>query len=168
MCKINLLVTTSVIYCLCFSSFWTFRYKRVCVCVCVHMHGQLCPTLCDTIDSIPLGSSVHGIFQAIILEWFTIFYSRGSSLPRNWTRAPALTSGFFTRKPLGSLYIYIYIYIYMYIYTYIYTYINIYMYIYIHLYMYIHYIYYIIYLYIITYILYNYIIYIIYIILCIL
>ena len=32
MCKINLLVTTSVIYCLCFSSFWTFRYKRVCVC----------------------------------------------------------------------------------------------------------------------------------------
>ena len=30
---------------------------------------QSCPTLCDPMDSIPPGSSVHGILQARILEW---------------------------------------------------------------------------------------------------
>ena len=30
---------------------------------------QLRPTLCDPIDSSPLGSSVPGILQARILEW---------------------------------------------------------------------------------------------------
>ncbi|CAM9325162.1 unnamed protein product [Rangifer tarandus platyrhynchus] len=35
--------------------------------------------------SLP-GSSVHGIFQAKILEWVAISYSRGSSQPRNRTR----------------------------------------------------------------------------------
>ena len=30
---------------------------------------QLCPTLCDPIDSSPPGSSVPGIFQAGVLEW---------------------------------------------------------------------------------------------------
>ena len=33
----------------------------------------------------PPGSSVHGISQARILEWFAISFSRGSSWPRNWT-----------------------------------------------------------------------------------
>ena len=33
---------------------------------------QLCPTLCDPIDHSPLGFSVHGIFQARILEWVAI------------------------------------------------------------------------------------------------
>ena len=36
-------------------------------------------------DCNPPGSSVHGIFQARILEWTAISSSRGSSLPRNWT-----------------------------------------------------------------------------------
>ena len=30
---------------------------------------QSCPTLCDPMDYSPPGSSVHGIFQARILEW---------------------------------------------------------------------------------------------------
>ena len=30
---------------------------------------QSCPTLCDPIDGSPQGSSVHGIFQARVLEW---------------------------------------------------------------------------------------------------
>ena len=30
---------------------------------------QSCPTLCDPIDGSPPGSSVHGIFQARVLEW---------------------------------------------------------------------------------------------------
>ena len=36
-------------------------------------------------DSSPPGSSVQGIFQARILEWAAISYSRGSSWPRDWT-----------------------------------------------------------------------------------
>ena len=38
-----------------------------------------CPTLCDPIDGSPPGSSVHGIFQARVLEWGAIAFSRGSS-----------------------------------------------------------------------------------------
>ena len=30
---------------------------------------QSCPTLCDPTDYSPPGSSVHGIFQARVLEW---------------------------------------------------------------------------------------------------
>ena len=41
--------------------------------------AQSCPTLCDPMDwSLP-GSSVHGIFQAGVLEWVPISFSRGSS-----------------------------------------------------------------------------------------
>ena len=36
---------------------------------------QSCPTLCDPIDSSPPGSSVHGVFQARILEWVAISFS---------------------------------------------------------------------------------------------
>ena len=46
---------------------------------------QLCPTLCDPMDCSPPGSSVHGIFQARILEWVAISYSRGYSQPRDQT-----------------------------------------------------------------------------------
>ena len=44
-----------------------------------------CPTLCDPIDCNPPDSSVHGIFQAGILEWVAISFSRGSSRPRDRT-----------------------------------------------------------------------------------
>ena len=42
-------------------------------------------TLCDPTDCSLLGSSVHGIFQARILEWVTISFSRRSSRPRDRT-----------------------------------------------------------------------------------
>ena len=38
---------------------------------------QLLLTLCDPMDCSPPGSSVHGIFQARILEWVATSYSRG-------------------------------------------------------------------------------------------
>ena len=38
---------------------------------------QLCLTLCDPIDSSPPGSSIHGIFQARVLEWGAIAFSNG-------------------------------------------------------------------------------------------
>ena len=48
--------------------------------------AQSCPTLCDPMDCSLPGSSVHGIFQARVLEWADISFSRGSSQPRNRTR----------------------------------------------------------------------------------
>ena len=36
---------------------------------------QLCPTLSDPMDCSPPDSSVHGIFQARVLEWGAIAYS---------------------------------------------------------------------------------------------
>ena len=36
---------------------------------------QSCPTLCDPVDCSPPGSSVHGIFQARVLEWGAIAFS---------------------------------------------------------------------------------------------
>ena len=58
--------------------------------VCVWRRGvcsvtQSCPTLWDSMDYCPPGSSFHGIFQARILEWSAISSSRGSSQLRDWT-----------------------------------------------------------------------------------
>ena len=39
---------------------------------------QLCLTLGDPMDCSPLGSSVHGIFQARVLEWDVIAFSKSS------------------------------------------------------------------------------------------
>ena len=36
---------------------------------------QSCPTLCDPTDGSPPGSSIHGIFQARVLEWGAIAFS---------------------------------------------------------------------------------------------
>ena len=69
----------------------------VCVCVCVCMLvTQSWPTLCDPMDCIPPGSSVHGIFQARILEWVAISFSRGSSRPRDRTQVFCIAGRFFT------------------------------------------------------------------------
>ena len=37
--------------------------------------NRLCPTLCDPIDGSLPGSTVHGIFQARVLEWVAIAFS---------------------------------------------------------------------------------------------
>ena len=41
---------------------------------------QSCPTLCDPMDCSLPDSSIHGIFQATVLEWGTIAFSCGWSL----------------------------------------------------------------------------------------
>ena len=51
--------------------------------VCCYLVTKLDPTLCDPMDCSPAGSSVHGIFQARILEWVAIIFSRRSSRPRD-------------------------------------------------------------------------------------
>ena len=48
--------------------------------------AQSCPTLCDPMGCSLPGSSVHGIFQARVLEWIAISFSRGSSQPRDRIR----------------------------------------------------------------------------------
>ena len=41
---------------------------------------QSCPTLCNPMDCNPPGCSVHGILQAIMLEWIAIPFSNRSPL----------------------------------------------------------------------------------------
>ena len=63
----------------------------VCVCVCVYSTTQSCLTLCDPMDCSAPGSSVHRIFQAGILEWVAISFSRGSSQSRDGTRVSCIS-----------------------------------------------------------------------------
>ena len=67
--------------------------------------AQSCLTLCDPMDCSLPGSSVHGIFQASVLEWVAISSSR--DLPDPWMEpafiaSPALASRFFTTAPPGK------------------------------------------------------------------
>ena len=79
-----------------YTTYYTHKNTQY-VCVCAHTYTyhtcylymyiyaaaaakslQSCPTLCDPMDcSLP--GSIHGIFQARILEWVAISFSRGSS-----------------------------------------------------------------------------------------
>ena len=56
---------------LCEKMFAKIKYSKVKVLV-----TQSYLTLCDLMDCSPLGSSVHGIHQARILEWVTILFSK--------------------------------------------------------------------------------------------
>ena len=51
------------------------------------LNAQSCPTLCDPMNCSLPGSSVHGIFQARVLERVAISFSRGFSWPRDQTQA---------------------------------------------------------------------------------
>ena len=43
--------------------------------------AQSCPTLHDPMDCSPPGSSIHGIFQARVLEWGAIAFSSSNPTP---------------------------------------------------------------------------------------
>ena len=55
-----------------------------------------CVRLCNPKYYSPPSSSVLRILQARILEWVAIPFSRGSSLPRDWTHVSCIESRFFT------------------------------------------------------------------------
>ena len=58
--------------------------------------SQSCLTLCGPIDcSLPC-SSIHGIFQARVLEWIAISFSRGPSRPRDRTQVSCIVGRCFT------------------------------------------------------------------------
>ena len=65
--------------------YWCVKdFEEFSTTVCVHPKSlQSCPTLYDPMDCSLLGSSVHGILQARILEWIAMSSSRGSSKPRD-------------------------------------------------------------------------------------
>ena len=69
---------------------WYMESKKWCMCV-LSLHS--CLTLWKPMDCSSPGSSVHGIFQARILEWVGMTSSKGSSSPRDRTHisvTPAL------------------------------------------------------------------------------
>ena len=63
------------------------------MCVCQAL--SYCPTLWDPMDYGPPDSPIHGILQARILEWVDIFFSRGSSQPRDQTLVSGIAERFF-------------------------------------------------------------------------
>ena len=70
---------------------WRWPSRHLCLFFCVHACdesesevAQSCPTHCDPMDCSLPGSSVHGIFQARVLEWVSISFFKGSFRPRDW------------------------------------------------------------------------------------
>ena len=57
---------------------------------------QSCPTLCNPMGCSLRGCAVHWIFQATVLEWVAISFSRGSSQPRDRTQVSRIVHRDFT------------------------------------------------------------------------
>ena len=60
----------------------------------------MCLTLCNPMDCGPLGSSVHGILQARILEWVVLL--QGIFLTQELNLSPSLAGKFFTTEASGK------------------------------------------------------------------
>ena len=76
-------------------------FEQVSSCCCGCLVTKSCPALCDSMDCIPPGFSVHGILQARIVEWIAISFSRGSSQPRDQTVVSCISQ--VDSLPLASL-----------------------------------------------------------------
>ena len=63
---------------------------------------QSCRTLCNPMDCSPPGYSVHGIFQAGMLEWVAISFSRRSFQTRGRSWASHIAGRLFTTEPLSK------------------------------------------------------------------
>ena len=62
--------------------------------------AQSCLTLSDLMDCSLPGSSVHGIFQARMLEWAATSFSRGSSQPKDGTQVSRIAAdSLFSESP---------------------------------------------------------------------
>ena len=81
-------------------------YLKRLECVCLCSVASVVSNSLQPMNCSPPASCVHGILQARILEWTAISYSRGSSLPRDWTQVngiSCLAGGFYLLSHLGSL-----------------------------------------------------------------
>ena len=74
-----------------FIKYFCIPLRKFVCCVCWVV--QLCPTLCKPLDCSPLGSFVYGIFQAKILEWVAMPFSKSFS---------CIAGGFFTCWATGK------------------------------------------------------------------
>ena len=63
---------------------------------------QSCPSLCDPMSYSLPGFSVHGIFQARIMEWVAIPSPEDLPDPGIKPSSPALAGGFFATEPPGN------------------------------------------------------------------
>ena len=64
--------------------------------------AQSCPTLYDLVGCSPLGSPVHGILQARILDWVAMSFSKGSSWPRDQTPFSCMAGSLYTIWATGK------------------------------------------------------------------
>ena len=86
---------------------WLLGVSSTSHCVCVCARAQLCLTLCDLLECSLPGSSVHGIFQARILDWVAISCQSLGDLPDPGIEPTSLVSltlavRCFTTAPLGK------------------------------------------------------------------
>ena len=75
-----------------------YKCKQIWLCLIT----QLCPTLCNSMDCSPPGSSVQEIFRARLLEWVAISFSRGSSQPEDQTHVSCNAGRFFTNYVISK------------------------------------------------------------------
>ena len=61
-----------------------------------------CLTLCNPMDCGQPGSSVHEILQVRMLETVAISFSKGSSLPRDWTLVSCMQADSLSSETQGS------------------------------------------------------------------
>ena len=68
---------------------WSMQVLLIAVFRCLAysccLGAQSCLTRWNPMNYSPPGSTVHGVFQARILKWVAISFSRGSFRPRDWT-----------------------------------------------------------------------------------
>ena len=93
----------------------TMKVPFVCLYVYIYVYesesevAQSCPTVCNSMDCSLPSSSVHGIFQARVLEWVAISFSRGSSQLRDRTQVSGIIGRCFYHLSHQGIQIYIYI-----------------------------------------------------------
>ena len=64
-----------------------------------HVHG----TLCDPTDCSLPGFSVHGIFQATVLQWVAVSFPEDLPSPGIKPRSPTLQADTLISEPVGKL-----------------------------------------------------------------
>ena len=84
-------ITFTYLFCFC----KTLYLLYICYVLNVLSHSVVSDS-CIPIDCSLPGSSVHGILQPRILEWASIYYSRGSSRPKDQTQVSCIAVRLFT------------------------------------------------------------------------
>ena len=81
--------------------------------ICCCLITKSSPIHCGPMDCRPLGSSVHGVPQARILEWVAISFSGGSSSPRDQTLISCIGRRILYQRATWEAKEYVYVYEYV-------------------------------------------------------